>query len=478
MTTTRRGEGAIVNTGAAAIAAIPSAALSEPAIGGGMALRTLADVEALVLALTPEGITLDYKGDFTSNLDSAKKELAKDVAAFANSQGGTLVIGVAQDRRTGEPQWPPEGVPRRVNDRQPIEEWIGQGLNQNIAQRVGATIRLLDLDAPDRCLVLIDVPPSPRAPHMVTYQQDNRFYRRYFRRHQFESLPAEEYEVREMFQRSLRYADAVGTLLDSRGYLDRRGESFGQNELTERLAAWHHPEDTVTTFVSFLAIPTILTPDALDTASENLMRWINSHRNTWHPTLGIRIVPDIMRYTLDGLLFTDSAIRTDDSLNKLNAFMLAERSGYVEYATARLAYEDERAGRRQIVLTGMLGFYWAFLDWVCKLYHEAGIVGSFRVFCNIVNAGGTLLSDFAPGWRSGDSVFNREVRRTALDRHIQTMHEFPNADQADNELEAVIRQTDLRIEQAYNYSGEPRAFHPSMSSSAGQFGLENMRHYQ
>ncbi|HEY8602325.1 MAG TPA: ATP-binding protein, partial [Thermomicrobiales bacterium] len=262
-----------------------------------MTLRTLDDIEALVLARTPEGITLDYKGDFTNNLDMAKKELAKDVSAFANAQGGTLVIGVAQNKQTGEPLWPPVGLPRRIGDRQPIEEWIGQGLNQNIAQRVSLTVRQLDLDDSDRCLVLIDVPPSPRAPHMVTFQGDNRFYRRYYKRQQFESLPAEEYEVREMFTRSLRYADAVGALLDSRGYLDRRSVGFGQNELTERLAAWHHPDTPSTTFVSFLAIPTILTPDALDTASENLMHWINSHRNIWHPKLGLRLVPDMMRYT-------------------------------------------------------------------------------------------------------------------------------------------------------------------------------------
>lgn len=57
-----------------------------------MPLLPLAEVEALVQSGERESITLDYKGDFTGNLEKAKKELAKDVAAFANSQGGAVVI--------------------------------------------------------------------------------------------------------------------------------------------------------------------------------------------------------------------------------------------------------------------------------------------------------------------------------------------------------------------------------------------------
>ncbi|HEY8597742.1 MAG TPA: hypothetical protein VIL85_04885, partial [Thermomicrobiales bacterium] len=174
----------------------------------------------------------------------------------------------------------------------------------------------------------------------------------------------------------------------------------------------------------------------------------------------------------------DSAIRGGEQTNRLNAFMLAERSGYIEYATARLVYPNEHDGHQQVVLTGMLGFYWVFLDWVCQLYRAAQIVGSFRVYLNIVKAGGSTLSDFAQGWRSADSRRNREGRQACLDQHIQVLHEFPNADQDDAALEAVIRQTDTRIERAYNHSGEPRAFHSPTSPGVGQFGVENLRYYQ
>ncbi len=270
-------------------------------------LRTFAELEALVRDRIPESLTLDYKADFTNDLEKAKKELAKDVSAFANSQGGTLIIGISQDKHSGAPLWPPSGIPRLINDRQQTVEWVMQGLNQNIAQRVDIAAWSIELEGSDRCVIVIDVPVSPRAPHMVTYQQDNRFHRRYFRRHQYESLPAEEHEVREIFYRGLRYADAVNALLESRGYLDRQREDFGRNELTDKLAVFRRSSESASSFVSFVAVPMLLKPDPLFFPSGTLAAWYNTVQNMPHPQLGIAIASGKMRSTFDGLLCVDDA---------------------------------------------------------------------------------------------------------------------------------------------------------------------------
>src|SRR5690349_21370441 len=120
-----------------------------------MPVFTLAEVEALVQNKEPESITLDYKGDFTRSLDNAKKELAKDVSAFANSQGGTLILGVAEDEKTRIPRWPIDGIPVVVNGREKTIDWLAQVLNQNIAQRVAFTLRQHDLpDKPGACVIV------------------------------------------------------------------------------------------------------------------------------------------------------------------------------------------------------------------------------------------------------------------------------------------------------------------------------------
>lgn len=104
---------------------------------------------------------LELKRDAYGNADGAKKELAKDVAALA-VDGGTLVIGVDEDKSTG-----------RATALSPVElagqvERIRQVCTARIDPPLGMTVT--DLPNPDdrsTGLILIDVPPSPFAPHQV-----------------------------------------------------------------------------------------------------------------------------------------------------------------------------------------------------------------------------------------------------------------------------------------------------------------------
>lgn len=49
------------------------------------------DLHELIDAQVPEGLRLDYKLKNYGRSDSDKRELLKDVSAFANSHGGHLV---------------------------------------------------------------------------------------------------------------------------------------------------------------------------------------------------------------------------------------------------------------------------------------------------------------------------------------------------------------------------------------------------
>ena len=71
-------------------------------------LRTCDDVRALETQGIGEGPTMDYKErlSFTEQgtlTAGTKKELARDLSALANAQGGLLVIGVKDPKREGEP---------------------------------------------------------------------------------------------------------------------------------------------------------------------------------------------------------------------------------------------------------------------------------------------------------------------------------------------------------------------------------------
>lgn len=449
-----------------------------------MPLQTLAEVEALVQSRQQEGINLDYKGDFTNNLEGAKKELAKDLSAFANSQGGAIILGVDEDRQTRDPVWPLTGVPTMLNARQKTVEWIEQTLNQNVAQRVALTLRQFELpDKPDRCVIVVDIPVSPRAPHMVTYQQDNRYYRRYFKRQQYESLPAEEYEVREMFQRSLRFTDETNAFLDKRGYLDPTAPDFARNAYTNMLNFCNDRTAMASTLVSLVAVPNILVPDSIDFSSDLLMQWLNSASRHPHPVLGYLgnwlVIPE-SRYTLDGRLLIRRYTSSDTGASRWGEFIFLARNGYVEYATTHFSRSDKE-GRTWFALTPIVGHCWAFISFVCHLYHIASVTGSFRLLCNLVNAGGSYLHSFGKGWPDlghpldiyvpGHQLYGPQP---SLDQHIQVVQELPNPDLSAEELEAVIRSIDLRIENAYDYNGAPRSFNDPRSGEpdAGRFAIE------
>lgn len=77
----------------------PEGALAVESLGGLMAALGAGDFERLLG--TPESEWLDFKQAPYLPLHSKKAELAKDVAQFANTSGGVLVIGYETERREG-----------------------------------------------------------------------------------------------------------------------------------------------------------------------------------------------------------------------------------------------------------------------------------------------------------------------------------------------------------------------------------------
>ena len=197
---------------------------------------TFEDIQALVNNEEPESVTLEYKREIDAS-PGGKKELAKDVSAMANSQGGLLVIGLDEEQH--RPKMPNTFVGRMLVNHK-VEEWLDQVLNSNIQQRTNVHIRPIAVpDRPDECVVVIHVPPSPRVPHMVTANGDNRYYKR----HNFQTLPAEEYEVRDMFERSRTMRQEVQEYLNRHGYFEPDDDAnFGVNKLTRQLGLAYFDE--------------------------------------------------------------------------------------------------------------------------------------------------------------------------------------------------------------------------------------------
>ena len=102
-------------------------------------ISTYADVERLVRNEVPEDLHLDYKSGRPKNVDRFKDGIANDISAFANSDGGSLVIGV---RETDYKPVAIDGLDEKLS-----REQIGQAIASKISPIIPG-LRLLPIPGP------------------------------------------------------------------------------------------------------------------------------------------------------------------------------------------------------------------------------------------------------------------------------------------------------------------------------------------
>lgn len=149
------------------------------------------DIHLLIRDRFEESSRLEFKaGDAIDSSESKKKEIAKDVSAFANSAGGTVVYGIAEVEHKAHSIKP-------VNGSLFTKEWLEHVIDSNITRRIPGIeivpIRINDNIA--ETVYVVHIPESTEAPHMAP---DNRFYRRL----NFKCMQMEEYEIRQLYFRT------------------------------------------------------------------------------------------------------------------------------------------------------------------------------------------------------------------------------------------------------------------------------------
>ena len=152
--------------------------------------ETVVDLEELIRVQAQESLHLEYKD--SRALDPNKRgEIAKDVSAFANSDGGLLIYGIREDGHI------PVAIDQGADDTKISREWLEQILLSNISPVIdGVDIRQIPLTKGHSAYALT-IPKSYRAPHQ------ERTTKKYFKRHNFKSEPMEDYEISDVRSRSL-----------------------------------------------------------------------------------------------------------------------------------------------------------------------------------------------------------------------------------------------------------------------------------
>jgi hypothetical protein len=129
-------------------------------------------LESVVEAATREAADLDFKKEPYGNGDSQRRELAADIAAFANDRGGMIVIGIRDENDVAVERTP---VPLDAGEEGRIRS-IAAG---NVTPYAAFEIRTVkSVDHTGRGYYLLIIPPSPDRPHAVRKDQDLRYPRR------------------------------------------------------------------------------------------------------------------------------------------------------------------------------------------------------------------------------------------------------------------------------------------------------------
>ena len=115
------------------------------------------DIDQFCQTMQPEGARLDYKGV------SFPKDLGKTIAAFANSLGGLIILGVEANKSDNKPIWPPkQGLPTEPGLSERVIQIAQDGIYPAVRAAVSNVIENQHL--PGHVLLVIRVHESREAP--------------------------------------------------------------------------------------------------------------------------------------------------------------------------------------------------------------------------------------------------------------------------------------------------------------------------
>ncbi|HEX7705215.1 MAG TPA: ATP-binding protein [Thermoanaerobaculia bacterium] len=168
---------------------------------------TKEDIDALVSAGRMEDRTIDYKATPPSSSDRDKADFLGDIASFANTFGGDILFGVAED--SGKPA-SADGI--AIADFDALRLQWQNSIMTGIAPRIPAFTIHEVTGFPRGSVIILRVNQSWNAPHMVTFGGRSRFYSRAAG----QKREMDVHEIRAAFVGSEALADRIRSFRDAR----------------------------------------------------------------------------------------------------------------------------------------------------------------------------------------------------------------------------------------------------------------------
>jgi len=165
---------------------------------------TLSDIQRLVSEQICESQRLEYKLEYWGTNDDGRREMLRDISAFANAYGGYVVIGIGTERGRGAGD---SDCPSNVAGIPPLDyaERISRSCRDNL-DPICPGVDVVQIQVEDnRIIIVVKVPQSLAAPHMITFKGLNQFWQR----HGTDKQPMSTNEVREIMLSRMHLEDGV-----------------------------------------------------------------------------------------------------------------------------------------------------------------------------------------------------------------------------------------------------------------------------
>ncbi len=150
---------------------------------------TQADLKELIDNQVEESTYLDFKSaPSLEKSDKKRAEIGKDVSAFANADGGIIIYGMKEQDHVADSF-------SFIDGNILTKEWLEHVISSQIAPRIeNLHIYPVRVDNDlEQSIYIVKIPASTRVPHM----SGDKYYRRY----DFQSVPMQDYEVRNLFEK-------------------------------------------------------------------------------------------------------------------------------------------------------------------------------------------------------------------------------------------------------------------------------------
>lgn len=158
------------------------------------------DLLAIIEDRVREGKTIEFKRQLSIATSDEKKEFLKDITSFANSSGGDIIYGMEEDDAIAS------GLSGLEIESFDIESTrLQQIINNGVSPRLdGVGIHPVNLTS-GRIALIVRIPCSWNRPHMVTFNDDYRFYVRT----QSNKTMMDVFDIRSAFRSTEDVADRI-----------------------------------------------------------------------------------------------------------------------------------------------------------------------------------------------------------------------------------------------------------------------------